>query len=290
MKKLKVLMLSAHPDDNEIRSGATALKYVEAGHEVRFLSVSNGNGGHQSMSPDDIRLRRYYETREIEKRFGIKYDVWQDVNDCEVEATLELRKRVTRYIREYDPDIIFTHRTVDYHADHRAVALLVQDASYLLVVPNFCPDTPALKSCPVIMFTYDIFANPPFTPDVVIGTDDIIDKKYEMYDCHESQMYEWLPFTKGGADEVPLDKVARREWLRCPRAPRDRKLTADEFNIATANSVSEYREHKAAAFYEEKLVERYGEKGRSFVFAEAFMCSEYGARLTDEKKKELFPF
>ncbi len=290
MRKLKVLMISAHPDDNELRSGGTALKYVEAGHEVRFLSVSSGNGGHQSMAPDEIKERRYKETREVERITGIKYDVWLDVNDCEVEVTLEMRKRITRYIREYSPDIIFTHRTNDYHADHRAVALLVQDSAYLLIVPNFCPETPAMKECPVIMFSYDGFMNPPFVADAIVSTDSVIERKYEMYDCHESQMYEWLPFTKGGLDEVPLDKTARREWLRSPRVPRDNSLTLADYNISFKTTASEYREHKSAMLFRDKLIKRYGDEGKKTVFAEAFMLSEYGKKLDESNMDEYFPF
>ena len=289
-KKLKILMIGAHLDDNDFRGGGIALKYINLGHEVRFLSVCNGSGGHHELSGPEIVARRRKEADAVEKLTGIKYDIW-DNEDCELIADLENRKHMVRYIREYNPDIIFTHRTNDYHADHRNTALIVQDASYLLIVPNFCPDTPAMSKTPVIMYFYDRFTNPIFEPDIVIPTDDIIDKKYEMFNCHVSQVYEWLPFSEGVIDQVPTDASERFKWLREPRVPRDGTLlTVDDLNISTPSNNSEYREATPAVKYREKIVERYGEDARGTLFAEAFQVSEYGEPLTKENIDVLFPF
>lgn len=288
-KKLKILMIAAHPDDNDFRCGGLALKYVASGHDVRFLSVCDGSGGHHVLSSEEVRVRRYGETQAVAKLTGITYDVW-DIPDCEVMADLETRKRLIRYIREYSPDLIITHRCNDYHADHRNVALLVQDASYMLIVPLCCPDTPAMKETPVIMYSYDGFKNPLFEADVVVRTDDVIEKKYQMFDCHVSQVYEWLPFTEGGLHEVPSDPKKRLEWLRKPTVPRDRKLTMADINIPTYSNNPETREAKATVLYYDKLVERYGKEAEKIVFSEAYQICEYGAKLTKEKEKELFPF
>lgn len=288
-KQLKVLMLGAHLDDNDFCGGGTALKYLAAGHNVQFLSMCNGCGGHHVNSPEEITKRRYNEAQNVAKLTGIKYDVW-DINDCEIMADLETRKRLVRYIREFSPDIIFTHRTNDYHADHRNAATLVQDASYLLIVPNFCADTPAMKEMPVIMFFEDPFKAPPFIPDIVIPIDEVIDKKYQMYDCHVSQIYEWLPYTYGEIDKVPADKQERLEWYRAPRIPRDRVLTLEELEAYRTKNYNESREARPAARYRDLLIKRYGESGKKVLFAEAFMLSEYGKKLDEENAKVLFPF
>ncbi len=289
-KKLKVLMIGAHLDDNDFQGGGTALKYIKAGHEVRFISLCNGCGGHHTHTPEEIAARRYKEAQEVKKVAGLSaYDVWE-INDCEIMADLETRKRLVRYIREFSPDIIFSHRTNDYHADHRNTAVLVQDASYLLIVPNFCPEVPAMKVMPVIMFFSDEFKNPPFAPDVVVSTDDVIDKKYEMYNCHVSQIYEWLPYTHGELDLVPKGEKERLEWYRNPRIPRDKTLTFEELQAYKTKNHSEYREAFDACKFRDLLVKRYGEAGKKVLFAESFEVSEYGTQLTKENEKELFPF
>ncbi len=288
----KVLMIGAHLDDCDLEGGGTALKYIEAGYEVRFLSLCNGSGGHHEMKPAEIVARRKKESEAVMKLTGITYDVWSDVNDCEIMASLELRKRLICYIREYNPDIIFSHRLNDYHADHRNTALLVQDASYLLIVPNFCPEAPAMRFMPVIMYFHDRFTDPLFKADIIVPTDDVIDKKYQMYDCYVSQMYEWLPYTKGVEDEVPTDVKERLEWLHCPRVPRDGTfLTIEDLNNTfKPSNASEYREATCAVKYRDLLAKQYGEEARGTLFAEAFQVSEYGTQLNNENVKELFPW
>ena len=289
-KQLKVLMIGAHLDDNDFCGGGTALKYIEQGHRVRFLSMCNGCGGHHVHTPQEIADRRYGESQAVAALTGIEYDVWHDVNDCEIMASLELRMRLIRYIREYAPDIIFTHRTNDYHADHRNAALLVQDASYLLIVPNFCPDSPAMEQMPVIMYFRDHFKQPPFVGDVIVDIDSVIDKKYEMFNCHVSQVYEWLPFTHGTLDQVPADPAERLEWLRSPRVPRDRVLSLEELQAGVTPEHNECREAIYAARYRDLLVKRYGEQGAKTIFAEVFMICEYGRQPDEALLKEIFPF
>ena len=206
-------------------------------------------------------------------------------------ADLETRKRLVRDIRRFNPDIVFCSRPNDYHADHRNASLLVQDASYLLTVPHFCPDVPAMRKMPVILYFYDHFQNPPFRADVAIAIDDVIDRKFRMLAFHESQMFEWLPYTKGTLDQVPETLEERIEWLHEPRIPRDGK-PLDE-SMLTKNligSQSEYREAVPAVKNRSKLLERYGqEKGMATYFAECFAVCEYGTPLTEENA-DLMPF
>ena len=288
-KPLRVMMIGAHLDDNDFSGGGTALQYLERGDRVRFLSMCNGCGGHHENSPEEIAARRYQEAQNVARLTGLEYDVWE-IPDCELVADLETRKRLVRYIREFAPDIIFTHRTNDYHADHRAAALLVQDASYLLIVPNFCPEALAMKEMPVIMYFEDPFQNQPFMPDIAIAIDNVIDKKFEMFDCHVSQVYEWLPYTHGNLDKVPVDKKERMEWYRSPRVPRDRVLTVEEILANKTKEHNEYEQALPASQYRELLVKRYGETGKKTLFAEVFQLSEYGKPLDSENEKILFPF
>ena len=133
---MNILMIGAHPDDCDLRCSGLASLYVQAGHRVRFLSMCDGSGGHQTMNRNEIAARRWGETREAAKVIGIEYDVW-NIPDCEIQSDLPTRERLIRYIRAFRPDVVFCHRTNDYHADHRASGLLVQEASYLLIVPNY---------------------------------------------------------------------------------------------------------------------------------------------------------
>jgi len=285
-------MIGAHPDDCDLRCSGIAAKYVRDGHEVRFLSVCDGSGGHMSMSREEIAARRRIEAAEAAAEIGVSYDCL-DMPDCQLMPDLAARQLMIRYLRNFRPDAIFVHRTVDYHPDHRAAALLVQDATCLLSVPNECPDTPAMNFMPVMLYMEDRFSNPVFRPDIVIDIDDVIEKKFRMINHHVSQVYEWLPYTvcKSAAQEcsepVPEDPEKRFQWLHGdPITPE----TPDEDIIAGRLRGYNRRFALTAAKYRGELIERYGERGNSVCFAEAFQVSEYCAPLTDELKKVLFPY
>jgi len=290
-RQKRIMMIGAHPDDCDFRCGGIALKYSKMGHKVKFLACCNGCGGHQEMKPEEISERRYKETQRVAQLAGIEYEVWRDMPDCELEANLVNRKRLVKCIREFKPDMIFCSRPCDYHADHRNISILVQDASYLLIVPNYCPEIPPLKEMPVIMHFYDHFNTPAFKADVVVDIDDVIEDKFRILDCHESQVYEWLPYTKNNLDKVPKDAKERFDWLHEPRIPRDGKILDEEtLGKNYIGSMCEYREAVSTVKFRDILVKRYGEKGYGVLFSEAFAVSEYGMPLTKELEKELFPF
>ncbi len=283
---MRILMIGAHQDDNEFRCGGLASKYVKAGHEVRFLSLCNGCGGHHIMTPEETTARRAKESAKVAEFLGITYDVW-DIDDCNITADLATRKRLIRYIREYRPDLIISHRSNDYHADHRTVGLLVADASYLLTVPHECPDVPAMRFMPVIMYNEDGFKYPPFNADVVIDIDDEIDTKLKIADINVSQVYEWLPYNEGEIDEVPESPQARFEWLKGMEITWD---TTDAEVMAAKRGYA-VRFAKTAARFRKELIGKYGEeRGSKVRYAEAFELCEYGKQPTEEEIKEMFPF
>lgn len=267
---VRCLVIGAHPDDADLKAGGLAALYAERGHDVRFVSVTNGEAGHHELDRASLVTRRRAEARAAADVIGIEYEVW-DLPDGELQPTLENRRRLIRAIREWEPDLLLTHRPNDYHPDHRATATLVRDTTYVVTVPNICPDTPAIDRDPVVGYLSDTFEKPaPFEPDVVVSIDDVIEEKIEMLHRHESQMYEWLAYTRDRLHEVPDDENDRRAWLREDRLPTFR-----------AN----------ATRHRDALVARYGEaRGTDVEFAEAIEVSEYGSPLTQAAAERLFPF
>lgn len=273
---MKALMIGAHQDDNEFRCGGLAHKLIQMGHEVRFLSMCNGCGGHHIMTPEETTKRRAGESAAVAKLLGLRYDVW-DIDDCSLVADLETRRKLIRYIREFAPDLIIAHRPNDYHADHRASGQLVQDASYLLTVPNECADAPFMRKMPVIMYNEDRFKYPPFSGDVVLDMDDVNDIKLQIAHLNVSQVYEWLPFND--MLEVPEGDAERFEWLKGMNITAE---TTDEEVMAAKRGYS-VRFAKTAARFRKELIERYGEeRGSKIRYAEAFEVCEYGSPLSGE--------
>ena len=263
---IRVIVFGAHPDDCDIRAAGTAAKFAAMGHKVKFVAVTNGDAGHQSQGGGALAKRRRAEAMESARRLGITYEVL-DNHDGELLPTLPVREQIIRLIRNWHADVVIAPRPNDYHPDHRYTGVLLQDAAYMVVVPNICPDTPPLRKNPVFLYEQDHFQRPnPFRPDVAIDIDDVWQKKIDALDAHVSQVYEWLPWVDGNLDSVPTEPAARRKWLEKSR------------NQSISPAV------RAA------LVKWYGpERGNAVQHAEAFEVCEYGRRPTEQDLRALFP-
>src|SRR5213593_1768001 len=194
---VRVIAFGAHPDDCDLGAGGIAAKYAALGHKVMFVSLTNGDAGHQSQHGEELAKRRRAEAQEAGRRIGIEYEVL-DNHDGKLLPTLDVREQVIREIRQWKADIVIGPRPNDYHPDHRYTGVLVQDASYMVIVPNIVTDTPALRRNPVFLYYSDRFTRPQaFRADIVVSIDDVFEKKVNMLDAHVSQFYEWLPWTTG---------------------------------------------------------------------------------------------
>jgi LmbE family N-acetylglucosaminyl deacetylase len=267
---LRIIVFGAHPDDCELDAGGTAARWAQLGHKVKFVSVTNGDIGHHEMAGATLARRRTAEVQRCAAILGITTEVL-DNHDGELMPTLENRKAIVRLIRSWKADLVIAPRPNDYHPDHRYTGILVQDAAFMVIVPGCCPDVPALRANPVFLYSEDGFKKPnPFTPDVVVPIDPVLDQKVACIDALESQFYEWNPWLFGYQDEVPAGKAERLQWTR--------KRTAE-------------RSGAIADGYRETLVEFLGEKrGKAVKAAEAFEVCEYGSQPTREDLLRLFPF
>lgn len=271
--KLRIVVFGAHPDDAEYKAGGTAAKWAKLGHHVKLVSVTNGDIGHWQMAGGPLAQRRAAEVKAAAKILGVTSQVL-DIHDGELLPTLEYRKLITKIIREWQADIVISHRPWDYHPDHRYVGVLVQDAAFMVTVPFFCPDVAPLKKNPVFLYSSDGFRKPyQFDPDIAVSVDDVFETKLAAVHELPSQAYE------GGASgseehvrSVPpeSDSAARKAWLQ------------ERWSARQSAEANKYRE---------LLVRLYGEeRGKIVKYAETFELCEYGTRPTGEELRRLFPF
>lgn len=267
---LSILCFGAHPDDCDFRFGGAAMLYRGLGHRVTFVSMTNGDTGHFSMGGGPLARRRRDEALASARIADIEYRIL-DIHNGELVPSPDLRRQVIQIMREARADLVLCHRANDYHPDHRAVGVLVQDAAYVVTVPNVAPLTPHLERAPVVGYFHDGFKLPnPYVPHVAIDTDPVFERKIDMACCHVSQVFEWLPYNGGVLDQVPATPEARRSWL----AERHGKRFA-----GVADSARDL------------LVALYGEeRGRRIRTSETVSISEYGRALPPECYRDLFPF
>ncbi|MBC7627221.1 PIG-L deacetylase family protein [Ferruginibacter sp.] len=264
--KIRIIMIGAHPDDCDVNSGGTAAIFAKMGYAVKFLSVTNGDAGHQTMKGVALAKRRYEETQEVAKRLGIKYDVLGN-HDGLLMPTLEVRLEIIRKIREWNADVVIAPRPNDYHPDHRYTGILVQDAAYMVSVPNVASDVPALKKNPVFLYFQDNFQRPnPFRPDIAVDITNVNEQKLLGLDAHVSQVYEWLPWIGHYLNEVPKNKSDRLKWLATK--------WVEPITPAIKTSLAKW----------------YGEdKAAQAKYAEAFEICEYGTQPDEAEIRRLFP-
>jgi len=268
-EKLRVMAVGAHPDDCDEKVGGAAILYSRAGHEVKFVSATNGDTGHHEMGGGTLARRRFEEAQAAAKIAGIEYEILE-IHNGQLTPTIENRWTIVEIIRRFRPDLVITHRPNDYHPDHRYTSQIVQDAAYTVTIPNVAALTPHLRYNPVFAYMSDRFQKPcPFTPDVAVAIDEVIDEKVRMLDCHESQFYEWLPYNHG-IEDVPEGREERLEWLKDWRGAGYAQV-ADRFRGIL-----------------EKL---YGKgRGAGIRYAEAFEICEYGRTPEADELPRLFPF
>ncbi|MGB5665811.1 MAG: PIG-L family deacetylase [Maribacter sp.] len=262
---INVIIFGAHPDDCDIDAGGTAILFSKMGHNVKFVSLTNGDAGHYAMGGDELAKIRVSEAKEAGKRFGVEYTVL-DNHDGELMPTLANRLKVIREIRKWNADIVIAPRPNDYHPDHRYTGILVQDAAYLVIVPNVAPDIEPLKANPVFLYSEDRFQKPsPFEPDIAVVIDDVFEQKIYGMAAHESQFFDWLPWTSGNLDKVPKDEKSRLEMLANWRSSTPTKTAV------------------------ECLKKWYGDSASIANHAELFEICEYGKQPSMDEIKKLFP-
>lgn len=268
--KLRIIVFGGHPDDAEYKAGGTAVKWARLGHHVKLVSATNGDVSDQPGTKEQVAAQRKAEVMACARKLGVTAQVL-DIHDGEIEPTLETRKIFIRVIREWHADIVIGHRSWDYHPDHRAVGMLLQDASFLVTARRFCPEVPALEKMPVILFTSDEFTTPrPFTPTIAVALDDAFEQKLDGLHEITSQVYGQGPASSARGIPPASNEIGRRTWLKTHWGTRN------------GNEANKYRD---------LLIKLYGpEQGKAVKTAETFEISEYGRQPKPEEIKVLFPF
>ena len=219
-KLQKILVILAHPDDPEFFCGATLARWVQAGHKIDYLLLTNGNkGGGTDVSTEELRLIRHSEQKKAAAIIGAQSVRFLDLEDGYLVPSLELRREMVRAIRREKPDILVTcDPTLQYtwlgrvnHPDHRATGQVVLDAVFpaagnglffpeLLYNDGLQPHTPK-----------EIWVSLPASPSVTLDVTETWDVKMKALKEHKSQIGDSFIFeqrmrsrhTEDSTDEAP---------------------------------------------------------------------------------------
>ena len=135
----RILVIAAHPDDVDFGAAGTVARWTDAGIEVVYCIVTDGDaGGHDESVPRaEIAPLRRKEQTAAAACVGVHDLRFLGYPDGRVEATLALRRDLARVIRQVRPDrVVASSPERDYlrigrsHPDHRAVGSATLDAVY----------------------------------------------------------------------------------------------------------------------------------------------------------------
>ncbi|MEA2681910.1 MAG: hypothetical protein QOK05_238 [Chloroflexota bacterium] len=134
----RAMAIGAHPDDNEFGFFGTLAKLVQQGVDCTLVVVTNGNaGGEGDRTHEELARVRVEEQAAAARVIGIERVINLGYEDGYVTPSLELRKDLTRVLRQQRPDLVFTHNAVrNYsaiggnHPDHLAVGEATLAAIY----------------------------------------------------------------------------------------------------------------------------------------------------------------
>jgi len=135
----RILVVNAHPDDVDFSAAGTIALWTDAGIEVTYCIVTDGDaGGHDESVPRaEVPPLRRAEQTAAAKQVGVHDVRFLGYPDGRVEATLALRKDLARVIRQVRPDRLLSPspernyaRLPANHPDHRAVGSSALDAVY----------------------------------------------------------------------------------------------------------------------------------------------------------------
>ena len=206
---MRVLAILCHPDDMELNCAGTLLKYKKAGHTVIACHAANGNMGHYTIMPEELRRIRLAEAQRAGQIAGYEV-ITADIGDLTMNSASEDQlNKIIKVIRYANPDVIITHSPDDYCSDHVELSKLVFNAAFSSSCPHFKPDLgEPTDVVPIYYVEHDDGIG--FVPTEYVDITEEMDTKEAMLQCHESQLT-WLK-EHDGIDIVANQRVRAAFW------------------------------------------------------------------------------
>ena len=208
-----VLAVAAHPDDLEFSCAGTLALWTKQGTKVVYLICTSGEAGFDrpGLSREERIAIREGEQRAAAEVLGVDEVVFLREPDGLLEPNLDLRRKIVREIRRFQPDavlcwdptVLWISETMVNHPDHRAAAQATVDAVFpsaglIYLHEDFAGE--GLSPCKpdrLFIFRFD-------GGDTFSEIEETIDLKIAALKKHQSQIKEWDP-------ETILRRMAERQ-------------------------------------------------------------------------------
>ena len=258
--RLKVMVIFAHPDEGEIYTGGITALFTKMGHQVKFMSLTNGDAGHYSMKPADLAKMRYQEAMESKGILSLgDYEVL-DYHDQQLKNTKEVQDKVIKSIQDWNADIVFTYYPAKGgHTDNMTAGYIVRDAAPRLQMAKM-PVFVYIRDYHTIKFSY--------IPDFAVDIDSVWSTKLAACTVQRSQVMDAIPHSMGILEEVRAHPEKQKELIYQNTYPFS--------SVTNINRPA--------------LEKWYGTEAASKIkYAEAFEIAEFGRQVSDAEMNTLFP-
>jgi bacillithiol biosynthesis deacetylase BshB1 len=178
--KLDVLAFGAHPDDIELAMGGTLVKLATLGYKIGVVDMVRGELGTRGTP-----VTRAREAQSAAKVMGLEVRDNLRLKDGQVAVTQAARLKVIAAIREYRPELVFTHHWDDNHPDHVNTSHLLTECCYLSGLAKIKTGNERHRPRQLFYFRLPYYVLPSFVVDI----SDYFDKKMEAVGCYKSQLH-----------------------------------------------------------------------------------------------------
>ncbi len=221
----RALAVAAHPDDLEYGAAAAIAAWTQAGKDVRYLLVTRGEAGIDSLAPADCGPLREAEQRAGAAEVGVSVVDFLDHHDGVIEYGLPLRRDLAAAIRRHQPELVIAGNfadtwpgggwnTPDHRNTGRALMDAVGDAGNRWIFPDAGEKWDGVKYVAVA-------GSPNATHAADISS--TLDRGVASLEAHKA-------YLDGLGNHPMSDARGFLEWLADLTAPRfgDRRATAFE--------------------------------------------------------------
>jgi LmbE family N-acetylglucosaminyl deacetylase len=201
----RILAVMAHPDDAELLCAGTLARAKAEGAAIGICVMCTGDkglpAGPSGASDSDVR---HDEAQAAADLLGAEL-LWFGCPDGELFDSIENRRKLIEFYRQFRPTLLLAHAAGDYHADHRAASQLADAASWFCASRGHGTESPPLDSAPAVWWC-DTVEMVDFEPAFYVDVSAQVELKSRMLRCHSSQL------RRGGdSDFAPLEQLMRRQ-------------------------------------------------------------------------------
>ena len=201
----RAMAIHAHPDDQEFTVAGTLAKWARAGCEIVTVCITSGDAGsnektHPNMTKLTLARIREEEQRNACKVLGVQHVEFLHYPDGILQPTLELRRDLTRLIRQYKPDVVicgdptvrFYGNSYMNHPDHRVAADVALDAVFPSAGTRFIFPELLIEGLEPHEVK-KVFIHGSEKGETYIDISAVLDVKIAALKEHKSQLNDWDP-------------------------------------------------------------------------------------------------